>query len=375
MKIFIGIFLCFSVFSSFGVVIEDMSVNNPYAPFPWPCDSLADCASSVIPDSSVIPAKAGISSNSEEDWIPASAGMTETDSMNSPYAPFPWPCDSLADCASSIIPDSSVIPAKAGISSNSEEDWIPASAGMTETDSMNSPYAPFPWPCDSLADCASSVIPDSSVIPAKAGISSNSEEDWIPASAGMTETDSMNSPYAPFPWPCDSLADCASSIIPDSSVIPAKAGISSNSEEDWIPASAGMTETDSMNSPYAPFPWPCDSLADCASSVIPAKAGISSNSEEDWIPASAGMTETDSMNSPYAPFPWPCDSLADCASTYSEQKLHPADSMNSPYAPFPWPCDSLADCASTYSEYRHHPMAAPVIEIENSFFYPRSMEL
>ena len=55
--------------------------------------------------------------------------------------------------------------------------------------------------------------------------------------------------------------------------------------------------------------------------------------------------ESDSMDSPYAPFPWPCDSLEDCTRFFNK-----ADFMDSPYAPFPWPCDSLEDCTHSYPD-------------------------
>ena len=189
MKIFIGIFLCFFIFSSAGAVIEDMAVNSPYAPFPWPCDSLADCAYTSSENKQHLMLLPVIeienSSLTQEEWnhdnnedtysenVTLPFSNEPDDSMNSPYAPFPWPCDSLADCAYTY----------------SENVTLPFS--NEPDDSMNSPYAPFPWPCDSLADCAYTY----------------SENVTLPFS--NEPDDFMNSPYAPFPWPCDSLADCA----------------------------------------------------------------------------------------------------------------------------------------------------------------------
>ena len=124
-----------------------------------------------------------------------------------------------------------------------------------------------------------------------------------------------SSPYAPFPWPCDSLEDCAR--IYHNNIENMEGVIGKN-----------------MNAPYAPFPWPCDSFEDCARTY------------RESIEDIRGLTEIESMNTPYAPFPWPCDSLEDCARTYRENvRSERGLNMNTPYAPFPWPCDSMGDCA------------------------------
>ena len=223
MKFFIGIFLCFFVFSSAGVVIEDMTVNSPYV-------SCEDCAYTYDEENKKLPIPFSVidspvqardtlsydhiemetPSFAQNQWNHDSANVNEDDShysridrslMKNPYAPFPWPCDSFADCAYTY----------------EENKQFPTPTLFNESDSMNSPYAPFPWPCDSFADCAYTY----------------EENKQFPT----PQFDSMKSPYVPFPWPCDSFADCAYTY----------------EENKQFPTPTLFNESDSMNSPYAPL--------------------------------------------------------------------------------------------------------------------------
>ena len=144
-----------------------------------------------------------------ENWIPAAAGMTRSECR------IPVP---------SVTPTPSVIPAQAGIQSRrhtpqqipaharmrTHENWIPAFAGMARSECR------IPVP--------SVITPTPSVIPAQAGIQARrhtpqkipararmrTNENWIPASAGMTRSECR------IPVP---------SVTPTPSVIPAQAGI------------------------------------------------------------------------------------------------------------------------------------------------------
>jgi len=86
-------------------------------------------------------------------------------------------------------------------------------------------------------------------------------------------------------------------------------------------------QTENMNTPYAPFPWPCDSLEDCAHVYHKPMKNM-------------GVTGIENMSTPYAPFPWPCDSLEDCARVYHKPMKNMGvtgiENMNT-HAPFPWP--------------------------------------
>ena len=208
--------------------------DNPYAPFPWPCDETGDCAT-----------------------------ISQTDS--NPYAPFPWPCDEHGDCAIVEIKEAKVYQILKHAPFTNEGAQQSYVITLPDNDRQNSkfseqnnqqdtPYAPFPWPCDETGDCET-----------------------------ILQTDS--NPYAPFPWPCDETSDCE------------------------------ITPQQADSNPYAPFPWPCDEHGDCGT-----------------------ILQTDS--NPYAPFPWPCDEHGDC------ETIPQADS--NPYAPFPWPCDETGDCGDKH---------------------------
>ena len=100
-------------------------------------------------------------------------------------------------------------------------------------------------------------------------------------------------------------------------------------------------QSNNMDAPHAPFPWPCDSIEDCAQTMY-----YETIRNRD----TSSFGRSNNMDAPHAPFPWPCDSIEDCAQMYDEnmESLPEMHIMNTstPHAPFPWPCDVTGDCAS-----------------------------
>ena len=69
-----------------------------------------------------------------------------------------------------------------------------------------------------------------------------------------------------------------------------------------------------QDTPYAPFPWPCDESGDCAD--LPNAHSYDPSLEAYSVVSSPHQNLVNNINyqdTPYAPFPWPCDESGDCA--------------------------------------------------------------
>ncbi|RZP58956.1 hypothetical protein [Vibrio vulnificus] len=207
-------------------------------------------------------------------------------------------------CFESIKPTKSVRSALA-------EAWIPACAGMTGIESGEISYRPCFYlsssrmrgPILKRANVFELIKPTKSVCSAPA-------EAWIPACAGMTDTESNEISYRP--WLLFVVLvnagiylkrkDVFESIKPTKNVRSALA-------EAWIPACAGMTGIESGEISYRPCFYlsssrmrgPILKRANVFELIKPTKSVCSAPAEA-WIPACAGMTDTESNEISYRPW-------------------------------------------------------------------------